>query len=92
MSSECSGKRQAFQNPGREVAPILKLKTTWILRQTAGCEDDKLTGGAERDRTADLLNAIQALSQLSYSPDLYISYTFTPDIVKKPGEQRQKSV
>ena len=24
--------------------------------------------GAERDRTADLLNAIQALSQLSYSP------------------------
>src|SRR5581483_8957896 len=27
------------------------------------------TGGAERSRTADLLNAIQALSQLSYSPD-----------------------
>ena len=25
-------------------------------------------GGAERDRTADLLNAIQALSQLSYGP------------------------
>lgn len=28
----------------------------------------KIDGGAERDRTADLLNAIQALSQLSYSP------------------------
>ena len=28
----------------------------------------KLTGGAERNRTADLLNAIQALSQLSYGP------------------------
>src|ERR1039457_2779775 len=27
-----------------------------------------LIGGAERGRTADLLNAIQALSQLSYSP------------------------
>jgi hypothetical protein len=27
-------------------------------------------GGAKRDRTADLLNAIQALSQLSYSPTL----------------------
>ena len=27
-----------------------------------------LIGGAERDRTVDLLNAIQALSQLSYSP------------------------
>ena len=28
------------------------------------------TGGAKRDRTADLLNAIQALSQLSYGPIL----------------------
>jgi hypothetical protein len=27
--------------------------------------------GAKRDRTADLLNAIQALSQLSYSPIKY---------------------
>jgi hypothetical protein len=29
------------------------------------------TGGAGRDRTGDLLNANQALSQLSYSPYLY---------------------
>ncbi len=29
-----------------------------------------LFGGAERDRTVGLLNAIQALSQLSYSPTL----------------------
>ena len=28
-------------------------------------------GGAKRDRTADLLNAIQALSQLSYSPFVF---------------------
>jgi hypothetical protein len=27
------------------------------------------SGGAGRDRTDDLLNAIQALSQLSYSPE-----------------------
>ena len=27
-------------------------------------------GGAKRDRTADLLHAMQALSQLSYSPKL----------------------
>ena len=27
-----------------------------------------LLGGAERDRTADLVNAIHALSQLSYGP------------------------
>jgi hypothetical protein len=26
-------------------------------------------GGAKRDRTADLLHAMQALSQLSYGPD-----------------------
>ena len=31
-------------------------------------------GGATRDRTADLLNAIQALSQLSYSPKESTSY------------------
>jgi hypothetical protein len=29
------------------------------------CESN---GGADRDRTDDLLNAIQALSQLSYGP------------------------
>ena len=28
------------------------------------------SGGDKRDRTADLLNAIQALSQLSYTPML----------------------
>ena len=30
----------------------------------------KRLSGAERDRTVDLLNAIQALSQLSYSPNV----------------------
>ena len=29
---------------------------------------DRVFGGARRDRTADLLHAMQALSQLSYSP------------------------
>jgi hypothetical protein len=29
---------------------------------------NEMGGGANRDRTGDLLNAIQALSQLSYSP------------------------
>jgi hypothetical protein len=28
-----------------------------------------LFGGGKRDRTADLLHAMQALSQLSYTPD-----------------------
>ena len=31
-------------------------------------------GGDKRDRTADLLNAIQALSQLSYTPKCLIQF------------------
>ena len=31
-------------------------------------------GGAKRDRTADLLRARQALSQLSYGPIVYVYY------------------
>ena len=30
--------------------------------------DEGVTGGGKRDRTADLLHAMQALSQLSYTP------------------------
>ena len=37
--------------------------------------DFRTFGGDKRDRTADLLNAIQALSQLSYTPILYIYLT-----------------
>ena len=33
-----------------------------------GTPKPKNLGGARRDRTADLLHAMQALSQLSYSP------------------------
>ena len=32
------------------------------------CQNDKTDGGAEGVRTPDLLNAIQALYQLSYDP------------------------
>ena len=39
-----------------------KTKKPEILRFQA------FSGGDKRDRTADLLNAIQALSQLSYTP------------------------
>ena len=31
------------------------------------------SGGDKRDRTADLLNAIQALSQLSYTPEFFFA-------------------
>ena len=40
-----------------------------INRSLTGSYSDHV-GGDKRDRTADLLNAIQALSQLSYTPDL----------------------
>ncbi len=33
-----------------------------------------VSGGDKRDRTADLLNAIQALSQLSYTPNLNLMF------------------
>src|SRR5688572_8560797 len=46
-----------------------------------------LKDGAERDRTADLLNAIQALSQLSYSPKQRSSDRST-QIVKNLTNQR----
>ena len=35
-----------------------------------------IDGGASRDRTGDLLHAMQALSQLSYSPLLLICNIF----------------
>ena len=45
---------------------------------------NKNHGGVKRDRTADLLNAIQALSQLSYNPnkDFVILHYFTYKIFK----------
>ena len=42
-----------------------------------------ISGGAERDRTVGLLNAIQALSQLSYSP-------FIDKFISKFNTQREK--
>ena len=44
-------------------------KTSEIKRfQTFSSSLTNFSGGDKRDRTADLLNAIQALSQLSYTP------------------------
>jgi hypothetical protein len=40
-------------------------------------------GGARRDRTADLLHAMQALSQLSYSPTEWRTLRRLAGIVKK---------
>ena len=39
-------------------------------------------GGDKRDRTADLLNAIQALSQLSYTPRYFQKWNFRGTDIK----------
>ena len=41
------------------------------------------TGGDKRDRTADLLNAIQTLSQLSYTPGLQCSTVFPAEHLER---------
>ena len=47
-----------------------KNKITHFLLKTGDFDVlSALFGGDKRDRTADLLNAIQALSQLSYTPE-----------------------
>ena len=59
-------KTQNFR--GQKQEP-LKRKSPEILRfQDFFGTLHPVSGGDKRDRTADLLNAIQALSQLSYTP------------------------
>ncbi len=51
--------------------------------------------GAERDRTADLLVANEALSQLSYSPTNFIWDLFadlSPEAIALPAEHRPHQV
>jgi hypothetical protein len=48
----------------------LRKPTTTSQRPTTGLTNDRFSGGADRDRTGGLLVANQALSQLSYSPQI----------------------
>ena len=60
---------------GRVIFLKYQFKTV-LSQQEAACNKKAVgqtnglvnSGGDKRDRTADLLNAIQALSQLSYTP------------------------
>ena len=45
--------------------------------------DHVILGGGKRDRTADLLHAMQALSQLSYTPGKRAIIVTTPPGVKR---------
>jgi hypothetical protein len=46
-------------------------------------------GGARRDRTADLLHAMQALSQLSYSPDKQAAHLRGEVPVRQPLKNKK---
>src|SRR5262249_14299073 len=54
----------------RGLRPLVPRRRSTVrsLPGSRECGGKNSLGGAERDRTVDLLNAIQALSQLSYSP------------------------
>ncbi len=56
-----------------QCSKTLLCKGRWFVNLLLACHElqrnrCKSNGGADRDRTGDLLNAIQALSQLSYGP------------------------
>ncbi len=53
------------KKPEQSHPPRRTITLVWLLPSSVSVQRD---GGAKRDRTADLLRARQALSQLSYSP------------------------
>ena len=65
----------------REVGSETKNATPFTNKKLRLEKD----GGAEGNRTPDLLNAIQALSQLSYSPTESLKINLEPTSVKRLG-------
>ena len=72
-TSSCNIFRKIFRKHKKELRKIAKLRD--------------FSGGGSRDRTGDLLNAIQALSQLSYTPTLPTNVIIAQD---KPQCQEEK--
>ena len=50
------------------VVLVFAIPDLYHVRTWSALDPHLIYGGARRDRTADLLHAMQALSQLSYSP------------------------
>ena len=50
--------------------------------------ENREIGGAKRDRTADLYNAIVALSQLSYSPYIWLYHFSGVSLCQELTEQK----
>ena len=65
---------------GLTVRSLLKRKNK--IKKQRNENSFLCSGGDGRDRTVDLLNAIQALSQLSYAPVQYIVYLM--NYIKEP--------
>ncbi len=60
------GSRKKIWGIFAKYSMIVKIPANLVISRLVGI----FLGGDKRDRTADLLNAIQALSQLSYTPKL----------------------
>ena len=59
----------AFASAARQIVLQLLRSLNSGLPSRSFREAEAKAGGAKRDRTADLLHAMQALSQLSYGPN-----------------------
>ena len=67
-----------------------KMRYRVVTKKALQSHDDHKAfafGGAKEDRTPDLLNAIQALSQLSYSPEQ--EFYFTHFFIKNQANSNQ---
>ena len=62
-------KREVEYSGGEAASVRLRnVSRSFSHQKKKDIRSDVFFGGDKRDRTADLLNAIQALSQLSYTP------------------------
>ncbi len=62
------------------------------IRKATGCLSCGFCGGDDEIRTHYLLNAIQALSQLSYAPAIYTSFPHHKLSVKRRKGELKKNV
>src|SRR5665213_539053 len=74
------------------ILPCMKLSRLArhhaMARRRLSVRVKQKSGGARRDRTADLLHAMQALSQLSYGPDPFVCRGGNARSVRRPASRR----
>ena len=59
----------SYKKAGERMSGMHRKTPEMFPFQVFSVHPTNFSGGDKRDRTADLLNAIQALSQLSYTPE-----------------------